>query len=61
MIGKIHAEVRALFADQAFLDRAIVPSMFESMVSTPEQFAEFIKTDSAKWSKVLREANIRAD
>jgi tripartite-type tricarboxylate transporter receptor subunit TctC len=35
--------------------------MFEPMVSTPEQFAEFIKTDSAKWSKVLREANIKAD
>ena len=61
VIGKIHAEVRALFAEQAFLDRAIVPSMFEPMVSTPEQFAEFIKTDSEKWSKVLREANIRAD
>ena len=36
VIGKIHAEVRALFAEQAFLDRAIVPSMFEPMVSTPE-------------------------
>ena len=59
--GKINAEVRALFADQAFLDRAIVHSMFEPMVSWPEQFAEFIKTDSAKWSKVLREANIKAD
>jgi tripartite-type tricarboxylate transporter receptor subunit TctC len=53
--------VRALFADQAFLDRAIIPSMFESMVSSPEQFADFIKSDSAKWSKVLREANIKAD
>jgi tripartite-type tricarboxylate transporter receptor subunit TctC len=61
VIGKIHAEVRALFADQAFLDRAIVPSMFEPMISTPEQFAEFIRTDSAKWEKVLREANIRVD
>ena len=35
--------------------------MFESMVSSPEQFAEFIKPDSAKWSKVLRDANIKAD
>ena len=61
VIGKINAEVRALFADQAFLDRAIIPSMFESMVSSPEQFADFIKSDSAKWSKVLREANIKAD
>jgi tripartite-type tricarboxylate transporter receptor subunit TctC len=61
VIGKINAEVRALFAEQAFLDRAIVPGMFETMVSSPEQFAEFIKSDSAKWSKVLREANIIAD
>src|SRR3954470_23231499 len=61
VIGKINAEVRALFAEQAFLDRAIVPGMFESMVSSPEQFAEFIRSDSAKWSKVLRDANIKAD
>jgi len=61
VIEKINAEVRALFADQAFLDRAIVPNMFEPMVSSPEEFAEHIKRDSAKWSKVLREANIRID
>jgi tripartite-type tricarboxylate transporter receptor subunit TctC len=61
IIGKINAEVRTLFADQAFLDRAIIPNMFESMVSSPEQFAEFIKADSAKWSKVLRDANIKVD
>ena len=61
IIGKINAEVRALFADQAFLDRAITPNMFESMVSSPEQFAEFIKADGVKWSKVLREANIKVE
>ena len=44
VVGKINAEVRALFADQAFLDRVITPSMFDPMVSSPEQFAEFIKT-----------------
>jgi tripartite-type tricarboxylate transporter receptor subunit TctC len=61
VVGKINAEVRALFADQAFLDRTINPNMFESMVSSPKQFAEFIKHDSAKWEKVLREANIKID
>jgi tripartite-type tricarboxylate transporter receptor subunit TctC len=35
--------------------------MFEPMVSSPEQFAEFIKADNAKWSKVLHEANIKVD
>ena len=61
IVGKINAEVRALFSDQSFLDRAITPSLFESMVSSPEQFAEFIKTDSAKWSKLLRDADIKVD
>jgi tripartite-type tricarboxylate transporter receptor subunit TctC len=61
VIGKINAEVQKLFADPAFRERVIVPNMFESMVSSPEQFAAFIKRDSEKWSKVLREANIRID
>jgi tripartite-type tricarboxylate transporter receptor subunit TctC len=61
VIGKINAEVQALFAEAAFRERVIVPNMFESMASSPEQFAEFIKADSEKWSKVLREANIRID
>jgi tripartite-type tricarboxylate transporter receptor subunit TctC len=61
VILKINGEVQRLFADPAFRDRMITPNMFESMVSSPEQFAEFIKADSIKWSKVLREANIKID
>jgi tripartite-type tricarboxylate transporter receptor subunit TctC len=61
VILKINAEVQKLFNDAAFRERMITPNMFESMVSSPEQFAEFIKADSIKWSKVLREANIKID
>ena len=31
------------------------------MISSPEQFADFIRHDSEKWGKVLREANIKVD
>jgi tripartite-type tricarboxylate transporter receptor subunit TctC len=61
IIEKINAEVRALFAEQAFIERFIVPNMFEPMVTSPEEFAGFIKRDSAKWAKVLKEANIKVD
>ena len=30
----------------------------EPMSSSPEQFAEFLKVDTARWAKVIREANI---
>ena len=61
IIGKINAEVQKLFADPAFRERVIVPNMFEPMASSPEQFAAFIKADTAKWTRVLREANIKVD
>jgi tripartite-type tricarboxylate transporter receptor subunit TctC len=31
---------------------------FEPAVSTPEQFADFIKAEIARWGKVIKEANI---
>ena len=61
VIGKINAEVQKVFADPAFRERYITPNLFETMTSSPEQFAEFIRTDSVKWAKVIRDANIKAD
>jgi tripartite-type tricarboxylate transporter receptor subunit TctC len=60
-IDKINAEVRALFAEPKFHEQFLKPNMFESMVSTPEEFAETIRRDTTKWGKVLRDANIRID
>jgi tripartite-type tricarboxylate transporter receptor subunit TctC len=33
----------------------------EIVASTPEQFGEFIKSESARWGKVIRDKNIRAE
>jgi tripartite-type tricarboxylate transporter receptor subunit TctC len=33
----------------------------EPMSSTPEQFADFIKTEIVRWGKVIREANLSVD
>ncbi len=34
---------------------------FGTMSSTPGQFAALIKTEIARWAKVIREANVRID
>ncbi len=31
---------------------------FEPIASTPDEFADWIKTEIAKWAKVIRDANI---
>ena len=34
---------------------------FETRPSTPEQFAAYVKAELDKWSKVVKEAGIRAE
>jgi putative tricarboxylic transport membrane protein len=61
VVDKINAEVRALFAEPAFVERVIAPNMFDPMLGSPEDLAETIRRDGAKWGKVLRDANIKID
>ena len=54
--GEIHkvlgtAEVREKLDAQGFQVR----------LSTPQQFAELIRSESTKWAKIVKEANIRID
>ena len=46
-----HSELRRYFADQGV----------ELVGSTPEEYAAFIRTDIAKWEKVIRETGIKAN
>jgi tripartite-type tricarboxylate transporter receptor subunit TctC len=61
IVEKINAETQRIFADPAFRDRVLAPSFIYSIASSPEQFAARIQSDSAKWGKVIREANIKAE
>jgi len=49
-----------------FLNRSEVKERFlnagvEIVASSPEEFAETVKVDMAKWGKVIKDANIKAD
>ncbi len=58
---KINAEVQRLFNDDAFRKRFVEPLLYEVMTSSPEQFETFIAAETAKWSKVIRDANLKVD
>jgi tripartite-type tricarboxylate transporter receptor subunit TctC len=44
-------------APRDFNDRLLALG-FDPVASTPDQFADWIKDEIAKWGKVIREANI---
>lgn len=60
VISRLHADISRVLQQPDFRDR--IADMGASVVgSTPEQFGAFMKTESEKWGKVIREANIRAE
>jgi tripartite-type tricarboxylate transporter receptor subunit TctC len=61
VVMKINADVRRVFDDPAFQDKFLAPQMFESMMSTPEEFATFILAEQTKWAKVIRDAGLHVD
>jgi tripartite-type tricarboxylate transporter receptor subunit TctC len=61
IVMKLDNEVIRIFNDPAFRSRFLDPQMFESMAGPPDQFAAFIKTERAKWAKVIHDAHIQVE
>jgi tripartite-type tricarboxylate transporter receptor subunit TctC len=61
VLMKIDTEVVKIFNDPAFRARFLDPQMFESMAGPPDEFTAFVRAESDKWSKVIRDANIKLE
>lgn len=60
VVTKLNGEFAKVMADPAIRQR-LSESGFEPQTSSPEQFAAYMKSEIAKWEKVIRESNIRLD
>jgi len=61
IVAKLNGETQRIFNDPGFRDKFLAPNFIYSIVSSPEAFAERIRLDSAKWGKVIRDANIKVE
>jgi tripartite-type tricarboxylate transporter receptor subunit TctC len=61
IITKINGEVASLLADAQFRERFLAPQMFESMASSPEDFADYIRQETQKWGKLIREQKLSVE
>jgi len=60
VIRQLAAEAAKAAKSPLMLERLAVDDA-EAVGSTPEAYAAFIKKEQARWSKVVRTANIKAD
>ncbi|HWP87877.1 MAG TPA: tripartite tricarboxylate transporter substrate-binding protein, partial [Burkholderiales bacterium] len=59
-IAKIQADVKRAAADAGVRER-LISLGGEPFANTPDEFAAFIKAENAKYAKVIRDGNIKAD
>jgi tripartite-type tricarboxylate transporter receptor subunit TctC len=60
IIAKLNAEIVKIMRERGNRDK-IAASDFEPTVSTPGEFGDFIRAETAKWAKVVKASGARAD
>lgn len=60
VVQRLNREIARILANSAHRER-MVNADFEPTTSTPEQFAAFIKSETAKWAKVVKASGARAE
>ena len=60
VIQKINSEATRI-ANLPDIQEKLIAAGAEAMTSSPQEFGAMMARETAKWSKVLREANIRPE
>jgi tripartite-type tricarboxylate transporter receptor subunit TctC len=62
IVDKIHREIASIYADQAMVARLEKAGILAVGSASPAEFADFIRSETARWSKVLKDnSNIRLE
>jgi tripartite-type tricarboxylate transporter receptor subunit TctC len=61
IVSKINADVRKIIESSEFQTTFLAKQRMQSITSTPEAYAELIRTDSRLWAKVIAAANLKID
>jgi tripartite-type tricarboxylate transporter receptor subunit TctC len=59
VIDRINAAIQKIYSDPAFRAKNLDPQGYESIVSSPERFAAYLRADALKWEKVVRDAGVK--
>src|SRR5437899_3314824 len=61
VVEKLNREIRRIFADPAFQKTFLEPQFFESIAGSPDDLAAYLKSEAAKWGRVIRDAKIKVE
>jgi tripartite-type tricarboxylate transporter receptor subunit TctC len=59
IIMKINKDVRDIINEPEINARFVKKQLYTPMVSSPAEFAEALKAETAQWAKVIKEQNLQ--
>jgi tripartite-type tricarboxylate transporter receptor subunit TctC len=61
VVKRIHGDVYKIMHAPEFKKRMLAQGIDQSEADTPEKHAAFLKSEIAKWGKVIREAGVKVE
>jgi tripartite-type tricarboxylate transporter receptor subunit TctC len=61
IVTKLNADVQRIINDPEFYKRFLEPLVVQPLPGSLDAFAEYLRKDSAKWSKVIKAANLKIE
>ena len=61
IVSAIYRDVMKILNDPAFRDRNVTKQWFEVVGNTPEQFADYLKTEYERWEKLIKLSGVTVE
>ena len=61
IVAKIYSDTAKTLADPAFREQYVTRQWFEAVGNTPEQFAEYLKAEYARWERLIRLSRVSVE
>jgi len=61
VVAKIYSDTAGILGDAGFRDQYVTRQWFEAVGNTPEQFAEYLKAEYARWGRLVRLSRVSVE
>jgi tripartite-type tricarboxylate transporter receptor subunit TctC len=61
VVARIYADVAKILGDPAFRAEYVSKQWFEVVANTPEQFAEYLKSEYARWDRLIKLSRVSVE
>jgi tripartite-type tricarboxylate transporter receptor subunit TctC len=61
IVAKIYADTAKILGNAAFREQYVSKQWFEVVGNTPEQFADYLKSEYARWDRLIRLSRVTVE